>query len=252
VLLPLKNELSVLRAAASFNQRERDLWVQKIAQRVLPGQSVLDVGAGSAPYRNVFRHAVYKTHDFAQLRPDQLLGQQGYSAVDYVSDITAIPVPTASFDHILCTEVLEHIPDPLTAVAEMCRIVKPGGNIFLTAPLGSGLHQEPYHFYGGYTPFWYRYAFERVGAHVESIEPNGTFYRFFSQEMVRFVGRSRPAKIEGSLLAKVLWAPIWATLTCTLPAVLVFASRFRNSVRNADFTVGYHVVVKNGAAQAST
>ena len=139
-----------------FNLRCRDAWVKQQSGLIPPGSRVLDVGAGSCPYRVLFTHCDYRTHDFEQLKSEQLRGHQGYGRVDYVSDICAIPVPDASFDIALCTEVLEHVPDPIRAVREFGRILKPGGTLLLTAPLGSGLHQEPFHFYGGYTPHWYR------------------------------------------------------------------------------------------------
>lgn len=69
----------------------------------------------------------------------------------------------ASFDVVLCTEVLEHEPEPIRAVHEFARIVRPGGKLLLTAPLGSGLHQDPFHFYGGYTPYWYRRFLTEAG-----------------------------------------------------------------------------------------
>ena len=38
---------------------------------------------------------------------------------------------------------------------------------FITAPLGSGLHQLPFHFYGGYTPEWYRRFTKEAGLHYD-------------------------------------------------------------------------------------
>jgi len=71
------------------------------------------------------------------------------------------------------------------AVQEMIRILRPGGRLFLTAPLGSGLHQLPYHYYGGFSPEWYRYCAANTGASVVEIVPNGGFFRLLAQECVR-------------------------------------------------------------------
>jgi len=109
---------------------------------------VLDVGAGSCPYRGLFAHCEYRAQDLAPLRGDQLR-HGAYGQLDYVSDLAAIPVPDGSFGAVLCTEVLEHHPEPITVVKELARILEPGGKLILTAPLGSGIHQEPYHYYGG-------------------------------------------------------------------------------------------------------
>jgi ubiquinone/menaquinone biosynthesis C-methylase UbiE len=168
-----------------FNSRCRDLWVADRAKSVLPASRVLDVGAGTAPYRSLFNHCKYETHDFAQY--NGYMGSEGqYSALDYVSDITSIPVPDSSFDIILCTEVLEHVPRPIEALKELVRITKPGGRLFLTAPLGSGLHQEPYHFYGGYTDHWYRMFLTEFNCEIISIEPNHGFFAHLAQECARF------------------------------------------------------------------
>jgi Methylase involved in ubiquinone/menaquinone biosynthesis len=44
------------------------------------------------------------------------------SKLDIVSDILSIPLPDHSVDAIMCTEVLEHIPDPLGAIKEFSRL----------------------------------------------------------------------------------------------------------------------------------
>ena len=85
-----------------FNAYNRRQWVAKQAARTPAGQRVLDVGAGPAPYRSLFAHCEYYTHDFGQ--DPKLLGR--YAKLDYESDMTAIPVADNSFDVILCTEVL--------------------------------------------------------------------------------------------------------------------------------------------------
>jgi len=54
--------------------------------------------------------------------------------LDIVSDITSISVDDESFDCILCTEVLEHVPDAVAAIREFSRILKPGGILIITAP----------------------------------------------------------------------------------------------------------------------
>ena len=169
----------------NFNQNERDKWMREKARQIPAGAMVLDIGAGTCPYRQLFKHCQYKTHDFKQYEGVKLGGGTGYGDIDYVSDITAIPVPDASFDVVVCTEVLEHVPEPIEALREFARIVKPGGRILLTAPLGSGLHQLPYHYYGGYTPEWYKYVAQKFGLNIVELVPNGGFFRLLAQESAR-------------------------------------------------------------------
>ncbi len=49
-------------------------------------------------------------------------------------DLTALPVPDASVDRVIASEVLEHIPDDVSAFAEIARVLKPGGRVAVTVP----------------------------------------------------------------------------------------------------------------------
>lgn len=183
-------------AVHGFNADARDEWVADRARSVVAGSRVLDVGAGTAPYRNLFAHCRYETQDFSRYQGYQ--GPEGqYGRIDYVSDITSIPVPDASFDVVLCTEVLEHVPRPIEALKEMVRVAKPGGRLLLTAPLGSGLHQEPYHFYGGYTDHWYRKFLTEFNCEIISIEPIVDFLPTWRRNALASHGRSNA--IRGSM-----------------------------------------------------
>jgi ubiquinone/menaquinone biosynthesis C-methylase UbiE len=233
----------------SFNVVLRDRWIGAQAARVPTGSRVLDVGAGSAPYRKAFAHCEYLTQDFTQLQPDQLR-HGGYAAIDYVCDAAAIPVPDASFDAVLCTEMLEHVPDPIRVVRELGRILKPEGLLILTAPLGSGIHQEPFHFYGGYTPYWYQRFLPEAGFDWIQIESNAGSLRFFGQESIRFLRSTRPFALRMPLVAELLWAPLWLlavpVLGIAVPAACAILDRFD---RDRRFTVGYHVTARRARVE---
>lgn len=170
------------RRVYDFNYYNRDQWVESWAVRIPEGAMVLDVGAGPGKYRPLFAHCDYRAQDFGQ--EPGTIGR--YTRLDYESDVTAIPVPDGSVDVILCTEVLEHVSEPILAIKEMARILKVGGTLLLTAPLGSFLHQEPFHFYGGFTPYWYRKFLTEAGFSVRSVDPNQGFFCWCSQEAYRF------------------------------------------------------------------
>ncbi|MBN8547704.1 MAG: methyltransferase domain-containing protein [Deltaproteobacteria bacterium] len=227
-----------------FNQRERDRWVAKKASSLASGTKVLDIGAGTCPYRNLFSHCEYKTHDFKQYTGEKLGGTSEYGHIDYVSDIKSIPVPDASFDVLLCTEVFEHVPEPIEALREMSRIVKPGGRIFITAPLGSGLHQLPFHFYGGYTPHWYQHFGTEFGLEVSEITSNGGFFKLLSQEVARsagYIASTLNLEREDSKVVNNFFGQI-------LPLRL-FELDETNMIEQ--FTVGYFVEMRKPAAGAS-
>jgi SAM-dependent methyltransferase len=225
----------------AFNLRNRDRWIARQAAEISSGSRVLDVGAGSAPYRALFAHCDYRTQDFAQLKDEQLR-HGAYTVIDFVCQADAIPVPDASLDVVLCTEVLEHVPDPIAVVREFGRIVAPGGRLILTAPLGSGLHQEPYHFYGGYTPFWYRRFLAAAGFEDISIEANEGTLRHIAQETIRFVRLTRPGRLALPWYGELLWAPCWLLLAPVLALMVPVAAKLIDRYdREQRFTVGYHV-----------
>lgn len=224
----------------SFNQSMRDQWVaNRTGALISSGKviSVLDVGAGTGRYRNLFPKTAYKAHDFGEEPSTQGI----YTELDYVSDITRIPVPDKSFDVILCTEVLEHVPDPVAAIYEMARIIKPGGRLLLTAPLASFLHQEPFHFYGGFTPHFYNFYLPKCGFRRLKIESNNGFFSFFGQEAGRFSTlidpKSAPRNVYWPLLV-ILWSVTYPFFRFFLPIVGFTLDKLG---LEKIATVGYHV-----------
>ncbi len=228
----------------AFNLVNRDVWIEKQAKGLPAGTLVLDIGAGSCPYRSFFAHCQYKTQDVALLKGEQLR-HGAYGQIDYVCDATAIPVDSGHFDAILCAEVLEHLPEPIKAVKEFSRILKPGGKLILTAPLGSGIHQEPYHFYGGYTQFWHKRFLSEAGFANIVIDANAGSFMTFSQESIRFLRMTRPFKLGMPIPVELLWAVIWVALVPLFGLVVPLLCRYLDRFdRDKRFTVGYHVTAE--------
>lgn len=62
------------------------------------------------------------------------------------ADITALPFDENAFDVVICSHVLEHVPDDKKAMSEICRVLKPGGHALLLAPMaldGQGTDEDP-------------------------------------------------------------------------------------------------------------
>jgi len=235
--------LGRIAALADFNRINRDAWVAKQATRLPAGTRVLDVGAGPARYRELFAHCEYLTQDLCQYEgtKDGLLKEEWeYKAIDYVSDITAIPAEDGSFDAVLCTEVLEHVAEPIAALREIGRILKAGGTLLLTAPFTGGMHQQPYHFYSGFSPHFYCRVLPECGLEVIGIEPNGGFFRLMAQENNRVgaILRSRYRRWH-----PLRWlASFWFAGICPL-----LFTRLDDSIPVEEFTVGYFVEARKKA-----
>lgn len=93
----------------------------------------LDIGSGNKPYVAMFPNVF--TVDVKE-RPG--------STLDFIADAHDLSViESASFDVVLCTEVLEHLHSPHLAIAEFKRVLKPGGLLLLTTRFVYPLHETP-------------------------------------------------------------------------------------------------------------
>lgn len=174
---------------ALHNVSNREAWLEKTLRKIPAGMKILDAGAGELQYKKWCTHLEYTSQDFNQYDgkgdgKGLQTSQFDTSQIDIVSDITAIPVPDECFDAVMCIEVLEHVPDPNRAVAELTRILKKGGILIITAPFCSITHFAPYHFATGFNQYFYRQV---LGPKFEIIDlqANGNAYEFIAQEVMR-------------------------------------------------------------------
>lgn len=171
------------------NESYRVQWIEKTLLKIPAGSIILDAGAGESQFKKFCGHLNYVAQDFAQYEGTGEVGLQtgtwDNSKLDIVSDITAIPRPDASFDAIMCTEVLEHVPDPVAALSEMNRLLKPGGHLLLTAPFASLTHFAPYHFASGLSRFFYEHHLSKMGYDILEMDFNGNYFEYLAQEVRR-------------------------------------------------------------------
>ncbi|HWR67857.1 MAG TPA: class I SAM-dependent methyltransferase [Desulfomonilia bacterium] len=112
-----------------------------------PGFRVLDAGCGcgrhlSEAFRwrgvsvvgiDLNRDDALKAHNTTKIMRHE--GEDGGGAsLVLVSDVTGLPFRDASFDIVICSEVLEHIPDHTRAMAEIIRVLKPGKSLVVSVP----------------------------------------------------------------------------------------------------------------------
>jgi 2-polyprenyl-3-methyl-5-hydroxy-6-metoxy-1,4-benzoquinol methylase len=104
--------------------------VEWLCAQDVRGLRVLDVGCGDRPYGELFPAATG-------------FDVPGNPHADLHGSIDAIPVEDASFDVVLCLQVLEHVPDPAAAVRELHRVVRPGGRVLLSTHGIYPFHPNP-------------------------------------------------------------------------------------------------------------
>lgn len=173
-----------------LNRQNREVWIEKSLTDLSAGSRFLDAGAGEMPHKKFCEHLVYVSQDFNQYdgKGDGKAFQQetwDTNLIDIVSDITAVPEPDNSFDAILCSEVLEHVPDPVSALEELTRLLKKGGTLLITAPFCSATHFAPYHFCTGFNRYFYETHLNRLDYQLVEIVENANFFESIFQEIQR-------------------------------------------------------------------
>ena len=111
------------------------------------GARTLDIGAQNGPYASLFPNRVG-------------LDIRHGMGVRIIGDAQALGIRDASFPALLCTEVLEHLPEPQRAVDEMYRVLEPGGTLLLTTRFLFPIHDAP-HDYFRYTKYGLRHLLRR-------------------------------------------------------------------------------------------
>jgi len=128
------------------------------------------------------------------------------------------------------------------------------GGLLLSAPLRSGLHQEPYHFYGGFTPYWYKKFLTKAGFVDIQIKPVGGLFKMYGETSLHVAIWLAPWSIRSrSFILRLVLFLIWAV---TLPWFMLFCPVLCHVLDNLCpvewGTVGYHVkAVKHNAAHSS-
>ncbi|MBC7886428.1 MAG: class I SAM-dependent methyltransferase [Ferruginibacter sp.] len=123
---------------------------------------VLEIGAGGNHLKEDFKsmYGEWISLDY-DLRSD---------SIDLRGDGQQLPFKNEMFDTIISIDVLEHVPNPEKFVAEMFRVIKPGGTVILSTPFFFYLHEEPFDFFR-FSKYGLRTIFERHGFKVIDVIP---------------------------------------------------------------------------------
>jgi len=117
---------------------------------------VLDVGCGRKPYQHLTRATRYVGVDI------DTPATRALAAADFYYDGRTLPFPDASFDTVLCSQVLEHVFTPEAFLREIHRVLRPGGALLLATPFVWDEHEQPQDF-GRYSSFGLKDLLGRAG-----------------------------------------------------------------------------------------
>lgn len=145
-------------------------WYDENLKKFAHGK-LLDLGCGKAPLYGTYSHYVDAT-----VLADWENSPFTNVHVDVRCDISKkLPFQDRSFDTIILSDVLEHIPYPRDLVREVARVLRPGGNVLINVPFIHRLHEAPYD-YNRYTEYMLQLLANDAGLSVVKLEALGGGY----------------------------------------------------------------------------
>ena len=169
-----------------------------------PADKWLDVGCGMRPYESYFPAGAYAGVDIAISGRDSKL-----KAPDHYYDGRILPFPDNSFEGVISTQVLEHVPDPRGLLAEMYRVIRPGGKLLISLPFVWQEHEEPYDFFR-FTYFGIAGILKQTGFEIDSIIKDTGAIEALAVTLNVYIMHNLVPSIRGSgsLIALVICCPI--------------------------------------------
>ena len=181
---------------------------------------LLDVGCGNRPYEPLLRNVA----EYVGIDVNYQTGRPTVSGLAY-----ALPFAADSFDTVFSTQTLEHVEAPHLMMAEMARVLRPGGYLILTAPQTWRLHEKPYDFYR-YTRFGLQHLLEHTGLQVVKIKAQGGVWATIGQTFNNAVHRQLGPHL-----------PIYAIYLIFLASNIIF-SKLDQLWVDTDETLNYLVI----------
>jgi SAM-dependent methyltransferase len=196
--------------------------------------TLVDIGCGKRQYEPIFAPAV--THYIGVDWPVTL----EQATPDVVGDALFLPVSDGAADTVLSTELMEHLPDPHHFLAEVARILRPGGIFILSVPFLEPLHEEPRD-YWRFTPYSLRTLLGQHGFGVRELRRRGGWGSVavgsFVSQMLYDI--ANPTDAEGLRQNP----PLQTALILPLCALAQYTGYLLDRVvPNSKYTLGYVIV----------
>jgi SAM-dependent methyltransferase len=187
------------------------------ALATVPPGTALDAACGTGRHASALAEAGHHTIGVDQSTEMLAVAKEKVPEAEFrTGDLTALPLDDASVDVAVCSLALTHLPDPAPAIAELARVVKPGGRVILSDAhptfvlvLGQGLF-----------PHGAGFAFVRNHVHL-----HGTYLVAFATSDLRVLACDEPVMQDDFSqglfsrnveAAEALWANIPVALVWTL------------------------------------
>lgn len=146
--------------------------------------SILDLGCGTKPYEPLFT----KARSYIGVDIEVSGHDHADSKVDIFYDGKTLPFLTESFDCIVSFEVFEHVFNIEEVLAEVLRVLKPGGRFLLTIPFAWEEHEVPYDF-ARYTSYGIEHVLRRAGFDCVLTVKSSTAVLAMSQLFIAYLTR---------------------------------------------------------------
>ena len=192
------------------NSQYRDFYIRNWIASLHRDSRIIDIGAGPMPYRSLIQGMglEYHSHDFEKYHADEEdpgLQSEEWPVFghDFVCDITSLTA--TDFDYAICTEVLEHVPNPAAALENISASVKVGGEILITLPFSSRMHQAPYWFSAGLSRYWFEHHAPLNSLSIKKITIAGDFVDQMMSELEQLLNPIAIGRLRiGRLLLKLV------------------------------------------------
>ena len=122
------------RSCFSYSRKRLDAWLDRLVPAATAGSRLLDVGCGTGHHLARYRRLGFEVvgvDGSAEMLAHARAANPGVSLQR--ADVQNLPFPDASFDVVLSIEVLRYLPEPVLALREMARVLRPGGILVATA-----------------------------------------------------------------------------------------------------------------------